>query len=228
MPQRVPQQAGGNPAGGLTRRAFPQHKYGAGGSSRCGVCGREGTRLGPDQDIARPRMDKLRSGCRCSQRPAGSLSFGKGAGVKVTLEHINANDLPARATAAIEGRKGPDIMQLLYNNPRTFTPVVWKITMQLLAELGGKKFYPFIRDAVTADGVVRGVPYFFGGGANTYRKDIFQKAGIDKTPRYLGRATSQPVKLKSLVCPLARRWGIRSAMHQVLPIPCSGPWRHGS
>src|SRR5262245_62560556 len=33
-----------------------------------------------------------------------AADFGKQAGVKVTIEHVNANDLPARATAAKIGR----------------------------------------------------------------------------------------------------------------------------
>ena len=66
--------------------------------------------------------------------------------------------------------------------------------MQLLAELGGDKFYPFIIDAVKVDGVVRGVPYFFGGGANTYRKDIFQKAGDRQDSPIPGKSISRPAR----------------------------------
>ncbi len=76
-------------------------------------------------------------------RDQQAAEFGKQAGVKVTIEHINANDLPARATAAIEGRKGPDIMQLLNNFPHLYAGGL-EDHNQLLAELGGDKFYPFI------------------------------------------------------------------------------------
>src|SRR5919201_4876143 len=37
-------------------------------------------------------------------RDQQAAEFGKQAGVKVTIEHINANDLLARAKAAIAGR----------------------------------------------------------------------------------------------------------------------------
>ena len=114
-------------------------------------------------------------------RDQQAAEFGKQAGVQVTLEHVNANDLPARATAAIEGRKGPDILQLNNNYPQLYAGGL-EDHNQLIAELGGDKFYPFIMDAVKVEGVARGVPYFFGGGANTYRKDIFQKVGINKLP----------------------------------------------
>jgi ABC-type glycerol-3-phosphate transport system substrate-binding protein len=149
-------------------------------------------------------------------RDQQAAEFGKQAGVKVTLEHINANDLAARATAAIEGRKGPDILQLLNNSPHLYAGGLEDHT-QLIAELGGDKFYPFIMDAVQVEGIVRGVPYFFGGGANTYRKDIFQKAGIGKLPETWEEHLTVGKTLKKFGMP------IRSAMRQGLPIPCCGP-----
>src|SRR5712691_8007368 len=135
-----------------------------------------------------------------------AAEFGKQAGVKVTIEHVNANDLPARATAAIEGRKGPDILQLLNNAPHLYAGGL-EDHNQLIAELGGDKFYSFILDAVKADGVARGVPYFFGGGANTYRKDIFQKVGIDKLPDTWAEHLAAGKKLKKYGMPIGQTLG---------------------
>jgi multiple sugar transport system substrate-binding protein len=135
-----------------------------------------------------------------------AAEFGKQAGVKVTIEHVNANDLPARATAAIEGRKGPDILQLLNNYPQLYAGGL-EDHSQLIAELGGDKFYSFILDAVKADGVARGVPYFFNGGANTYRKDIFQKVGIDKLPDTWEEHLVAGKKLKKYGMPIGQTLG---------------------
>src|SRR5579862_6390370 len=38
-----------------------------------------------------------------------AAEFGKAEGIKVTVEHINNNDLPARAAAAVESGSGPDV-----------------------------------------------------------------------------------------------------------------------
>ncbi len=135
-----------------------------------------------------------------------AAEFGKQAGVKVTIEHVNANDLPARATAAIEGRKGPDILQLNNNYPQLYAGGLEDHT-QLIAELGGDKFYPFIMEAVKVDGVARGLPYFFGGGANTYRKDIFQKVGIDKLPDTWEEHLAAGKKLKKYGMPIGQTLG---------------------
>ena len=134
------------------------------------------------------------------------LSSASRRGSRSLIEHINANDLPARATAAIEGRKGPDILQLLNNSPHLYAGGL-EDHNQLLAELGGDKFYPFIIDAVKVDGVVRGVPYFFGGGANTYRKDIFQKVGIDKIPDTWEEHLAAGKKLKKFGMPIGQTLG---------------------
>src|SRR5438477_3512854 len=44
----------------------------------------------------------------------------KALGIKLNVETINANDLPARATAAIQSGSGPDIILLLNNYPHLY------------------------------------------------------------------------------------------------------------
>ncbi len=119
MPQRVPQQAGASPTGGLTRRAFLTTSMALAAAAGVEFVGGKAPALAQTRTLHIlewssfvPAADVVRD-----QQAA---EFGKQAGVKVTLEHINANDLPARATAAIEGRKGPDIMQLLNNSPHLY------------------------------------------------------------------------------------------------------------
>jgi multiple sugar transport system substrate-binding protein len=205
MPQRVPQQAGGNPAGGLTRRTFLTTSMALAAAAGAEFVGGKAPALAQTRTLHVlewssfvPAADVVRD-----QQAA---EFGKQAGVKVTIEHINANDLPARATAAIEGRQGPDILQLLNNSPHLYAGGL-EDHNALIAELGGDKFYPFIIDAVQVDGVVRGVPYFFGGGANTYRKDIFQKLGIDKIPDTWEELLAAGKKLKKFGMPIGQTLG---------------------
>ena len=128
-------------------------------------------------------------------------------GVKVTVEHINANDLPARATAAIEGGTGPDILQLLSNYPLLYSGGLDDHN-DLIAELGGDEIYPFIREAVRdEDGVHRGVPNFFGGGANVYRKDIFEEVGIAAPPETWDEYLEAGKKLKHYGMPVGQSLG---------------------
>jgi multiple sugar transport system substrate-binding protein len=140
------------------------------------------------------------------ERDRQAAEFGKQAGVKVTVEHINANDLPARATAAIEGGKGPDILQILNNYPHLYADGLENHN-DLIAEVGGENLYSFIREAALVDGVYRGVPNFFGGGANVYRKDIFKKVGIERTPDTWKEYLAVGKKLKKFGMPIGQTLG---------------------
>lgn len=140
------------------------------------------------------------------ERDRQAAEFGKQAGVKVTVEHINANDLPARSTAAIEGGKGPDILQLLNNYPHLYADGLENHN-DLVAEVGGERLYSFIREAAQVDGVYRGVPNFFGGGANVYRKDIFKKVGIERTPDTWEEYLAAGKKLKKFGMPVGQTLG---------------------
>ena len=141
------------------------------------------------------------------ERDRQAAEFGKQAGVKVTVEHINANDLPARATAAIEGGTGPDILQLLSNYPLLYAGGLDDHN-DLIAELGGDDIYSFIREAVRDEkGVHRGVPNFFGGGANVYRKDIFEEVGIAAPPETWDEYLEAGKKLKHYGMPVGQSLG---------------------
>src|ERR671922_2966698 len=181
MQQAWPQQADGKRPGGMTRRTFlcTTSKAGMVLAATAGV----GFLGGKAPALAQTRTLHVLEWS--SFVPAADVitdqqaaEFGKQAGVQVTIEHVNANDLPARATAAIEGRKGPDILQLNQNYPHLYAGGLENHN-QLLAELGGEQFYPHILEAVRVEGVARGVPYFFGGGGKTDREGIFQEGGID-------------------------------------------------
>ena len=138
------------------------------------------------------------------ERDRQAAEFGKQAGVRVTVEHINANDLPARATAAIEGGTGPDILQLDSNYPLLYAKGLENHN-DLIDELGGDEIYPFIRNAVRDEsGVHRGVPNFFGGSANVYRKDIFAEVGISRPPETWDEYLEAGKKLKNFGMPVGQ------------------------
>ena len=205
MRPRVSWQTHGHTPGGMTRRAFL--------STSMALAATAGVEFVGGRAPAFAQTRTLHVLEWSSFIPAADVvtdqqaaEFGKQAGVKVTIEHVNANDLPARATAAIEGRKGPDILQLLNNAPHLYAGGLEDHT-QLMAELSGEKFYPFIMDAVRVEGVARGVSYFFNGGANTYRKDIFQKVGIDKLPDTWEEHLAAGKKLKKYGMPIGQTLG---------------------
>lgn len=132
--------------------------------------------------------------------------FQKATGTKVNIEMINQNDMPARITASISSRSGADVMLLIQNQPHTFAGGLENHN-KLFADLGGDRFYPFARGAVTVDGVVRGVPIFMIGNAIAYRQDYFKKAGITKLPQTWDEYLKAGTKLKKIGKPVGQTLG---------------------
>src|SRR5262245_65325871 len=60
----------------------------------------------------------------------------KALGIKLNVETINANDLPARSTAAIQSGSGPDIILMLNNYPHLYASA--GVDMGALADEVGK------------------------------------------------------------------------------------------
>jgi multiple sugar transport system substrate-binding protein len=104
--------------------------------------------------------------------------WGKQLGVNATVETINANDLTARFTAALQGQSGPTIFQMQYLAPHAFAEGLYDLS-DLAKEVEPKfgKFYDQVNTSATVDGKYRGVPYNIVGNAEVYRKDWFQQAG---------------------------------------------------
>lgn len=109
--------------------------------------------------------------------------WGKQMGVKVTIETINANDLQARTTAAIESGTGPDIIQLLRNWPYLYANgciEVDEIAEEVKANYGG--YYQSFEDYCFVSGHYKAIPYQGGSGLHTYREDWFKEVGAEKFP----------------------------------------------
>jgi multiple sugar transport system substrate-binding protein len=132
--------------------------------------------------------------------------FHKATGIKVTYETINANDLNARATAAVESGTGPDVFQLIWNQPHLYANGL-ENHASLAAELGVDKQYAFQQEAARVNGVLRGVPFYGIGNGVAYRKDIFQEVGINKPPDTWDEYLEAGAKLKGFGMPVGQTLG---------------------
>src|SRR5437588_2454996 len=110
--------------------------------------------------------------------------WGKQTGVNITVETINANDLTARFTAAVQGQSGPTIFQMQYLAPHAFAEGLYDLS-DLAKEIEPKygKFYDQVNTSAMVEGKYRSVPYAIFGNAVVYRKDYFQQAGISGPPQ---------------------------------------------
>jgi ABC-type glycerol-3-phosphate transport system substrate-binding protein len=102
----------------------------------------------------------------------------KDLGMKLTVETINANDIQARITAAIQSGAGPDIFMTLNNWPQLYADSCSDVS-DVAEDLGKAQggFYNICEVVGTVGGKWIGVPWCTGGGLVAYRKSWLADAG---------------------------------------------------
>src|SRR5207244_9270229 len=98
----------------------------------------------------------------------------KELGIKLNIEMVNANDLQARITSAIQSGSGPDIIYAIGNWPQLYAQSVADVSD--VAEATGEAqggYDEVSRLVATVGGKWIGAPWTIGGGLLTYRKSWF-------------------------------------------------------
>jgi multiple sugar transport system substrate-binding protein len=102
----------------------------------------------------------------------------KALGIKLNLEMINANDIQARITAAIQSGSGPDIFYVIGNWPQLYVESLSDVS-DIAGEIGKVQggYYDISKAVATVGQKWIGVPWTTGGGLLTYRKSWFAEIG---------------------------------------------------
>jgi len=121
----------------------------------------------------------------------------KALGAEVVFEFINANDLQARITAAMQSGAGPDIIQMLHNWPHLYRNGLVDVTD--LGEWQGKDQggYYAQSEAAAKDGSRwLALPHGIVGLQFAYRKSWFDEVGQTSWPKTLEELRQVGMKLK--------------------------------
>jgi len=132
----------------------------------------------------------------------------KALGAKVRLETINANDIQARITAAIEGNSGPDIIMTQHNWQHLYEKGVVDVSdvaNKIAKAQGG--FYKQSRDVAVSGGKFIAVPWSVVGLMIAYRKSWFAEAGATKFPTTWEEYRAVGKKLKAKGRPIGQTMG---------------------
>jgi multiple sugar transport system substrate-binding protein len=102
----------------------------------------------------------------------------KALGIKLTLEMINANDIQARITSAVQSGSGPDIILVVNNWPQLYADSVADVS-DVAEEIGKAQggFHDVSRLVANDGKRWIGVPWTVGGGLLTNRKSWFAEVG---------------------------------------------------
>jgi len=134
----------------------------------------------------------------------------KALGIKLNFEMVNANDIQARVTSAIQSGSGPDIILALNNWPQLYTESladVSDVAERLGADQGG--FYGISKAVATVGNKWIGVPWCIGGGLVAYRKSWFEELGYSegKFPETWDALHDAGKKLKAKGRPIGQTLG---------------------
>ena len=136
------------------------------------------------------------------------VEYQKRTKVEVVFETINANDLQARITAAIQSGSGPDIIMMLHNWPHLYAGGLadvsdlaeWKVSDQ-------GAYYPHSEAAAKVGKGWMGLPYTTGAPLIAYRKSWFAEAGYPQPPKTLEEYKKLGAALKKKGKPLGQTLG---------------------
>src|SRR5438876_11525995 len=109
--------------------------------------------------------------------------FGKLAGVEVTVDLINMNDLNPRIASAIETKSGPDIIMMISNWPHLYADGLADVddVAEEIAKRDGT-FYEVNRRVNIVDGRWKSVPLCSVNSTWNYREDWFKEVGAARFP----------------------------------------------
>ena len=108
----------------------------------------------------------------------------KALGAECVLETINANDLQARITAAIQSSAGADIFNFQYNWAHLYQNAVSDVS-DVANELGKSEggFYEVYPPSCQVNGKWLALPHSIVGNAVAYRKSWLKEAGANEYPK---------------------------------------------
>ncbi len=132
----------------------------------------------------------------------------KALGIKLNVETVNANDIPARATAAIQSGNGPDIINLLNNLPQLYAAGAADVSD--VADVVGKAqggIYDLGKAMCTVGGKWVAVPWSTVPGLIAYRKSWFDEIGLKEFPKTWAQYHEAGKKLKAAKRPVGQTLG---------------------
>lgn len=137
-----------------------------------------------------------------------ATEWGKQQKVNVKVEQIDANDLPARAAAAIESKQGPDILQFFNNWQNQYAESLVDVTDVCTAL--ESRYGPYLDDA-KADAQLNGrftaVPHTIYSSLYVVRKSYLKVAGTTQWPKTWEELRREGKKWKSAGHPVGQTLG---------------------
>lgn len=134
--------------------------------------------------------------------------WGKQNNVTVKIEQINGNDIPARTSAALESKQGPDIIQFFHNWQNQYADALVDVTdicAALESKYGG--FLDYSRRHAMLGGRFNAVPHTIVPNIYVVRKSYMKAAGTQHWPKTWEELRREGKKWKAAGHPIGQTVG---------------------
>src|SRR5438309_10045620 len=105
--------------------------------------------------------------------------FTKDTGIKIKIDHINAEQQPAKYASEVQTQAGHDLIEMRMHFPWLYEPQLVDVS-DVVGELEKRhgKAISSSYEGAHVHGVWRAVPQYHGMFVATYREDLFKKASL--------------------------------------------------
>ena len=131
----------------------------------------------------------------------------KALGIKLNVETVNANDIPARATSSIQSGNGPDIFMLLNNYPHLYSSAAVDVSAVADELAKGGQIYPSGVQLNRVGGKWVSLPWSMVPALVVYRKSWFEEVGAKSFPKTWKEYHEVGKKLKAAKRPIGQTLG---------------------
>src|SRR5262245_43399496 len=137
-----------------------------------------------------------------------AAEFGKLAGVEITADLINMNDLVPRIASAIETKAGPDVILMINNWPHLYADGLAEVddVAEEIAKRDGT-YFDFLKNVGIVGKTWKAVPFVMGTATWAYREDWFKEVGATKFPDTWDELHKVGTALKKKGHPLGQAFG---------------------
>src|SRR5437763_13523826 len=105
--------------------------------------------------------------------------FTKDTGIKIKIDHINAEQQPAKYASEVQTQAGHDLVEMRMHFPWLYEPQLVDVS-DIVADLEKKygKAVSSAQETAKVKGIWRAVPQYHGMFVATYRQDLLTKASL--------------------------------------------------
>src|SRR5947199_7607650 len=137
-----------------------------------------------------------------------AAEFGKLAGVDVTVDLINMNDLNPRIASAIETKSGPDIIMMISNWPHLYADGLADVD-DVAEEIASRDgvYYEHNKKVSVVGNRWKAVPLCSVPSTWAFREDWFKEVGASKFPETWDEWRKVGIALKKKNQPLGQAFG---------------------